>query len=172
MLNVIVRALSMIILGVLLISEQEVLTLTIVQCFGVAVIVPGLFSLISLVKRWGEKDKVYFWLSVISASVCIILGCWLFFAPGSFIIEVVLLLGLLLIALGVYQFYMFWCASRYITISALLYLPPVLLIVAGIFIIITPAMSVSLVMLVVGISLIVAGIVELLRMKFNKDKIE
>lgn len=170
MLNAVIRALSMIILGVLLVSEKDTLTLALVECLGVAIIVPGLFSLISQLRRWREKDKIYFWFSVLSSLVCVVIGFWLLFAPGNFIMEMILLLGLLLIALGIYQFYMFWYASRYISVPPLLYLLPALLVVAGIFVLTRPEMSVSLVLLVVGVGLIIGGAVELLRIKYKREQ--
>ena len=49
MLNVIVRSVATILVGILLIMQREAVLPIIVQCIGAAFILPGLFALVSYI---------------------------------------------------------------------------------------------------------------------------
>ena len=98
MLNVIVRSVATIIIGVLLVMHREAILPIIVQCVGAAFILPGLFALVSYLLN-NRKETVQKWqpaVVMLTSVGSIVFGLWLLLSPSFFVGVLMMLLGVLI----------------------------------------------------------------------------
>ncbi len=159
MVNVIVRSLCVMIVGVLMIVLREAFLPVIVQVIGAAFIVSGIISLFNLYlisKRGMARffDTAVFGIVGVAA---VMLGTWLLLSPAFFLSLLMLLLGILLLASGLYQIATLLAVHRKLSLSLYMYIVPLLLVAAGLFVMVNPFDAAGLPFLLVGIGAVVAG---------------
>lgn len=163
MISVVVRSLCLVIVGVLMILLREAFMPFIIQFVGAAFIVSGIISLFNvylLYKRGLARafDAVTLSFTGVASAV---FGTWLLLSPEFFLSLLMTLLGVLLIVIGFYQLIGLLAARKSTKIWGIMYVIPVLLLLAGIFVIVNPFAVAGLPFLVVGFAAMLAGISDL-----------
>lgn len=163
MVNVVVRSLCVILIGVLVVVLREAFMPVIIQFIGAAFILSGIISLFNvyqLRKRGLSKGFDVFVLATAGVAG-IALGAWLLLSPAFFLSLLMLLLGLLLLAMGIYQTVSLLLVQRRFGLSLYMYVVPLLLLAMGVLVIVNPFEAAAIPFLVVGIGAILAGISDL-----------
>lgn len=163
MLNVVIRSVATILVGILLVVQRDVIMPVIVQCVGIAFILPGIIALVSLfVGSPSKKQRTSLVMPIITSVGSIALGVWLLSVPLFFVAIFMNLLGVLLLLLGIYQITMLLMSKKYCNVAIYLFFMPLLLVVLGIFVLLKPFGAASLPFLLVGIGAIVGGLSDLI----------
>lgn len=163
MLNVVVRSVCVILIGVLMVVLREAFMPVIIQFVGAAFVVSGaisLFNVYVLGKR-GVSRKFDMFVLATAGVAGIALGVWLLLSPAMFLSMLMLLLGVLLLAIGFYQLAMLLMAQRRLHLSLYMYIVPILLLAIGVLVIVNPFEAAGLPFLVVGVGAILAGLSDL-----------
>lgn len=160
----ILRALTALAIGALLIANPASATMIIVVLIGVLFLLIGIVSLIYNVKavRAVRADDVEQATQFPLTSVgCILFGLVLALMPSAFIQISMYILGAFLILAGAFQIVNFRAFSKTIATPTVFYVVSVLIMLAGIFIFINPIISASLPVVVLGVSFLVYGLMEI-----------
>lgn len=163
MVNLLVRSLCTILIGVLMIILREAFMPVIVQFIGAAFIVSGVISLFNvylLHKRGLSKGFDAFVLVTVGAAA-LFLGAWLLLSPAFFLSLLMLVLGVLLLAMGGYQFVMLLAMQRCLHLSLYRYVVPLLLLAMGVVVVVNPFEAAAIPFLVVGVGAVLAGVSDL-----------
>ena len=160
MVNVVVRSLSVIVLGVLMVVLREQFLPVIIQFIGAAFVVSGVIALFNLyvIAKRGMSRVLDTVVLGAAGSAGVILGAWLLLSPGFFLSLVMTILGVLLLLSGIYQLALLLGAHRRVGVSGYLYIVPVALVVAGVFVIVNPFGAAGLPFLLVGVGAVFAGL--------------
>ena len=163
MLNIIVRSIATILIGVLLVMQRESIMPIIVQCIGVAFVLPGVFALLSNLffskeKAQGKNRSVI----ILTSMGSIIFGLWLIIMPSFFVEILMLLLGSLLALFGIYQIAALLAARKFSKAPIYMYIMPMLLVIVGCAVLFKPFDAASLPFLLVGIGAIIGGLSDLI----------
>lgn len=170
MLNVIIRSIATILIGILLIMQRQTVMPIIVQCLGVAFILPALFVLLShlLNKNRALQSGKVFVMTLLTSLGCMTFGLWLLLSPSFFVEVLMTLLGLLLSAFAIYQMGQLFLARRYCQVSFIMFILPAVLLLTGVVVLVKPFGAASLPFLLVGIGAVVSGISDLINTIFIK----
>lgn len=170
--------LVMFVVGILLIiwhGRLEVLS-WIIMAVGLALVIPGIYDFILSLRRGGSNDKEQA-IGQMSASTSIVavgaiaLGIWMIVAPGFFIGIMAYAFGAILIFLGIYHIAIIAYLSRPLVLPGLLYVVPALLIIAGLVILFSSVRTIqSVVVLIMGISLVASAVNSLLEYTSAKPR--
>lgn len=163
MVNVVVRSICVILIGVLMVVLREAFMPVIVQFIGATFIVSGIISLFNvyvLCKRGLSRNFDTFVL-VVAGVAGVALGAWLLLSPGFFLSLLMLILGVLLLAMGLYQMTTLLMVQRRLHLSFYMYVVPLLLLAIGVLVIINPFEAAGLPFLIVGAGAILAGVSDL-----------
>lgn len=168
MLNLIVRSVAIILVGVLLIVQRDAVMPIIVQCLGIAFILPGVIAVTSYIMARrnsgvGGKLNVAYPLAAVGS---ILLGGWLLFSPTFFVSIIMNLLGIMLSLIGLYQLLTLLVTMRHTRVSIFLFIMPVVLLLMGGFVLFNPFEAASLPFLLLGIGAIIAGLSDFINTLF------
>lgn len=163
MLNVVVRSLCVILIGVLMVVLRESFMPLIIQFIGAAFIVSGaisLFNIYILYRRGFSRvfDRV---VLVFAGVAAVALGMWLLLSPAFFLSLLMLLLGLLLLMAGFYQLLTLLSVFRSVRVPLFMYVVPLLLLVAGVVVLVNPFEAAGLPFLIVGVGAVLSGVNDL-----------
>ena len=163
MVNLLVRSLCTIIIGVLMIILREAFMPVIVQFIGAAFIVSGVISLfnVHLLHKRGLSKGFYAFVLVTVGAAALFLGAWLLLSPAFFLSLLMLVLGVLLLAMGGYQFVMLLAMQRRLHLSLYRYVVPLLLLAMGVVVVVNPFEAAAIPFLVVGVGAVLAGVSDL-----------
>ncbi|MBO5864427.1 MAG: DUF308 domain-containing protein [Bacteroidaceae bacterium] len=164
MLNVIVRSVATIIIGVLLVMHREAILPIIVQCVGAVFILPGLFALVSYLLN-NRKETVQKWqpaVVMLTSVGSIVFGLWLLLSPSFFIGVSMMLLGGLITLHGLYQITALILARKYSSMPFVMFIMPLTLMVLGLAVLVNPFDAASVPFLLLGIGAVVGGISDLI----------
>lgn len=164
MVNVVVRSICVILIGVLMVVLREAFMPVIIQVIGATFIVSGIISLFNVYVLHKRKlSKLFDTIVLATAGVAgVALGGWLMLSPGFFLSLLMLLLGLLLLAMGLYQLVTLLVAQRRLGLNFYMYVVPLLLLAMGVLVIVNPFEAASIPFIVVGIGAILAGVSDLI----------
>ena len=171
MVNLLVRSLCTILIGVLMIILREAFMPVIVQFIGAAFIVSGVISLFNvylLHKRGLSKGFDAFVLVTVGAAA-LFLGAWLLLSPAFFLSLLMLVLGVLLLAMGGYQFVMLLAMQRRLHLSLYRYVVPLLLLAMGVVVVVNPFEAAAIPFLVVGVGAVLAGVSDLVNTLYPSE---
>lgn len=163
MVNLVVRSLCTILIGVLMIVLREAFMPVIVQFIGAAFIVSGVISLFNvyvLYKRGLSKGFDVFVLVTVGVAA-LFLGAWLLLSPAFFLSLLMLVLGVLLLAMGGYQLVTLLAMQRRLHLSFYRYVVPLLLLAMGVVVVVNPFEAAAVPFLVVGVGAVLAGVSDL-----------
>lgn len=163
MVNAIVRSICVILIGVLMVVLREAFMPVIIQFIGAAFIVSGVLSLFNVYVLYKRKLSKSFDVFVLATAgvAGVALGTWLLLSPGFFLSLLMLVLGVLLLAMGLYQLLTLLSAQRNMHLSFSMYVVPLLLLAMGVLVIVNPFDAASIPFLVVGVGAILAGVSDL-----------
>ena len=158
--NKVIRALCLLLTGILLVCVSEQAPRWITIFIGVLLSVSGLVSLLSLARKdIGSREKV---LYPVLGVVTLALGLFMVLRPTLFNTLLLYLLAGLLVLVGLLQAYTRIRMQRMgITINWATYLVPVLTIAAGIYVFLYPSEASSLPFIILGAAYILHSTMEL-----------
>ncbi len=164
MLNVIIRSVTIILIGVLLVFQRDTIMPVIVQCIGAAFVLPGIVALASMLfsSEKNESKKRFPWPTAIMAIGSIALGLWMLFSPLFFVVLIMNLLGVMLLLLGLYQIFALFVSKRHCRVSFAFFVMPIILVLLGVFVLVKPFGAASLPFLFIGIGAIIGGVSDIL----------
>lgn len=168
MLNVIVRSVATIIIGVLLVMQREAILPIIVQCIGAAFILPGLFALVSylLGRKKGLEQSWHPSIMLLTSVGSIVFGLWLLLSPAFFVGILMMLLGVLISLLGLYQIVALALARKFASIPFAMYIMPLTLIIVGLAVLVNPFDAASLPFILLGVGAVIGGVSDLINSLF------
>lgn len=164
MLNVVVRSIATIIIGVLLVMQREAILPIIVQCIGAAFILPGLIALVSylLAKRNASEQQGNATVVLLTSVGSVVFGLWLLLSPAFFVGILMMLLGVLVSLLGLYQIFTLILARRFSSIPTAMYIMPLTLIVLGLAVLVNPFDAASIPFILLGVGAVIGGLSDLI----------
>lgn len=170
--------LVMFVVGILLIiwhARLDVLN-WIIMAVGISLILPGLYDFVIALRSSGgsEKSQAIRQMSgstMIVAVGAIALGVWMLISPSFFVGVMAYAFGAILVFLGIYHIAIVAYLSRPLSLPGFLYIIPVLLIIAGLIILLSSVRTIqSVVVLIMGISLVASSINSLLEYTSAKPR--
>ena len=174
MMQILIRSLLTVAIGVLLIVYRGAVMPFIVQCLGIAFVLPGLFALSRHLFGKMKITGLLSWISLVTSLGSVVFGLWLLFSPGFFIAILMNVLGVLLVLFGMYQLVQLFASRKYLPrVPVALYMMPVLLLLLGLFVLANPFEVAALPFMLLGIGALVGGISDFISSVFvmrNKNK--
>lgn len=169
MLNVIVRSVATILVGILLIMQREAVLPIIVQCIGAAFILPGLFALVSYLLRKNNDTAQQKWqptVTMLTSIGSIVFGLWLLLTPEFFVGILMMFLGIMVSLLGLYQITILILARKYSAVPFIMFIMPITLLVVGLAVLVNPFDAATIPFLLLGIGAVVGGVSDLVSSLF------
>ena len=163
----IMRCVSAIAMGVLLMVWPEAAILYLVIAIGAMFFLPSLFSLVGYFMK-GRRLGMYF--PVISLG-SLLFGLWLMVSPAFFVGILMYVLGAVLVFAGISQIAGLLNARSHSAVSFGYYVMPVLILLAGLVVLVNPFAVAAIPFIILGVSSAVYGITELINLyKFRKKE--
>ena len=167
MLNLFIRSLSTLVIGILLLMFREQALPFIVMCVGVCFILPALFILaltfVPSLKRFGASKTNAVVMPTIAVG-SLLLGLWMFFSPGFFVTILMFVLGGVMTFMGIMQMIALFMAR--VSLSPFLFIMPAIISVSGITILLYPFETASVPFVILGIAAIVSAVSDLINTIF------
>ena len=161
------RCVSAVAIGVLLMVWPEAAILYLVIAIGAMFFLPSLFSLVGYFMK-GRKEGMYF--PVVSLG-SLLFGLWLMVSPGFFVGILMYVLGAVLVFAGVSQIASLMSARHYAVVPFGFFVMPVLILLAGLVVLANPFAAITVPFIILGVSSTVYGITELVNLyKFRKKE--
>ena len=159
------RCVSAIVVGVLLMVWPEAAILYLVIVVGLVFFLPSLFSLIGYYRK-DRQSGMYFPIVSLGS---LLFGLWLMVSPAFFVGILMYVLGAVLVFAGITQVVNLLGARSYATVSNGFYVTPVLVLLAGIIVLVNPFAAATIPFVILGVSSTAYGISELINLyKFRK----
>jgi len=156
------RSLSILLIGVLLVACREETTQWIVVLTGAVFFIVGLITVLNFFLRKSRgKPAGSFPLLGIGG---VLLGLILMLAAGSFIRFFMYVMGAVLILVSIYQLIMLVNLHKQFKFHSAMYLAPMLAMMFGIFALWNPTKVASLPLLLIGLGCIVSGVGDIVAM--------
>ena len=161
------RCISAVAIGVLLMVWPEAAIIYLVIAIGAMFFLPSLFSLVGYFMK-GRQLGMYF--PIISLG-SLLFGLWLMVSPAFFVGILMYVLGVVLVFAGISQIANLLNARSYAVVPLGYYVMPVLILLAGIVVLANPFAAASVPFIILGVSSAVYGITELINIyKFRKKE--
>ena len=171
---VMLRAICALGIGLLLVSNPEEMTTVIVRFIGGIFIFLGLTQAIGFFMPRSEEDGNYLRALFPAAGLgCLLLGVILLLMPVTFVRILMYVLGIFLVLAGALQFFSLVSERKVAPLHWWVFVMPLLLFGAGLFILIRPLQSASLPFLILGIGCMAYAASEIffaLRLKYFEHK--
>ena len=165
----IMRCVSAIVIGVLLMVWPEAAILYLVIAIGVMFFLPSLFSLVGYFMK-GRQAGMYF--PVISLGR-LLFGLWLMVSPAFFVGILMYVLGAVLVFAGISQIVTLLSARSHSAVALGYFVMPVLILLAGLVVLVNPFAAATIPFFILGVSSTIYGITELINIyKFRKKEVK
>lgn len=165
----IMRCVSAIVIGVLLMVWPEAAILYLVIAIGVMFFLPSLFSLVGYFMK-GRQAGMYF--PVISLG-SLLFGLWLMVSPAFFVSILMYVLGAVLVFAGISQIVTLLSARSHSAVALGYFVMPVLILLAGLVVLVNPFAAATIPFFILGVSSTIYGITELINIyKFRKKEVK
>lgn len=165
----IMRCVSAIVIGVLLMVWPEAAILYLVIAIGVMFFLPSLFSLVGYFMK-GHQAGMYF--PVISLG-SLLFGLWLMVSPAFFVGILMYVLGAVLVFAGISQIVTLLSARSHSAVALGYFVMPVLILLAGLVVLVNPFAAATIPFFILGVSSTIYGITELINIyKFRKKEVK
>ena len=159
------RCVSAIAIGVLLMVWPEAAILYLVIAIGVVFFLPSLYSLIGYFRK-GRQLGMYFPIVSLGG---LLFGLWLMISPAFFVGILMYVLGAVLVFAGITQVVNLLGARSYAVVSHGFFVIPILILLAGLIVLINPFAAATIPFIILGVSSTAYGISELINLyKFRK----
>ena len=163
------RCVSAIVIGVLLMVWPEAAMLYLVIASGVMFFLPSLFSLVGYLMK-GHQAGMYF--PVISLG-SLLFGLWLMVSPAFFVGILMYVLGAVLVFAGISQIVTLLSARSHSAVALGYFVMPVLILLAGLVVLVNPFAAATIPFFILGVSSTIYGITELINIyKFRKKEVK
>ena len=163
------RCVSAIVIGVLLMVWPEAAILYFVIAIGVMFFLPSLFSLVGYFMK-GHQAGMYF--PVISLG-SLLFGLWLMVSPAFFVGILMYVLGAVLVFAGISQIVTLLSARSHSAVALGYFVMPVLILLAGWVVLFNPFAAATIPFFILGVSSTIYGITELINIyKFRKKEVK
>jgi len=163
----IIRAISAVVLGALLILYPQKAISFGVIIIGILFIVPGLLSLIDYFTV--EKAKRPEMPALLAGIGSLLFGVVLVAIPNIFVNVLMYILGIILIAGAVEQIVLLIRARKIAAVSFAFYLIPLVILAAGILVLFNPFKTAETIFILIGVTCLIYGIMEFIYwLKFKR----
>ena len=163
----IMRCVSAIAIGILLMVWPETAIVYLVIAIGAMFFLPSLFSLVGYFLK-GRQLGMYFPIVSLGS---LLFGLWLMVSPAFFVGILMYVLGAVLVFAGISQIVGLMGARSHAEVAFGFYVMPVLILLAGIVVLVNPFAAASVPFIILGVSSAVYGITELINIyKFRKKE--
>ena len=161
------RCVSAIAIGILLVVWPEAAILYLVIAIGAMFFLPSLFSLMSYFMK-GRQLGMFF--PVVSLG-SLLFGLWLMVSPVFFVGILMYVLGALLVFAGISQLVSLMSARNHTEVPIGYMFIPVLILLAGLVVLVNPFAVATIPFIILGVSSTAYGITELFNLyKFRKKE--
>ena len=161
------RCVSAIAIGVLLMVWPEAAILYLVIAIGAVFFLPSLFSLIAYFMK-GRQLGMYFPIVSLGG---LLFGLWLMISPAFFVGILMYVLGAVLVFAGISQVVNLLGFRSYASVSQGFFVTPILILLAGLIVLVNPFAAATIPFIILGVSSTVYGITELINIyKFRKKE--
>lgn len=169
------RSVCAVLIGILLVYNPSRITTLLVQVIGGLFLLSGLLSIISyLIIRFSDKATVIPMFPLVGVG-SFLFGLFLGFFPSYFVAYLMFLLGILLVLAGINQLWNTVKLRKVLPFSWWSFLLSIIFMAIGILVIFKPMETASLPFILLGCSMIIYGITELINgirwRKFGKNEI-
>ena len=168
--NAVLRSISAIVLGLVLMFWPGVAISYLVIFVGILFIFPGILSIVNYIARKGnnsgsKKSSMF----PIDGLGSFLLGLWMVINPAFFVSILMYVLGALFILAGIFQIAALSGARKYNQVPGVLFVIPVFILISGMVIIVNPFGAVATAFIFLGGVSLFYGVTELLGWyKFKK----
>lgn len=160
--NSLIRSLSAVMIGVLLVFLKESAMPILVRLVGVAFFLPALVSIINVYMTRREAPAFPSLLISIVDIGSMFFGLWLLVSPVMFLEFFVVMLALVLLGFSLFQIFMVLAARRYNGMHWGFLTMPSLLAVFSVVILVNPFGTVTTATMILGVCAIVSGVSDIL----------
>ena len=161
------RCISAVAIGVLLMVWPEAAIIYLVIAIGAMFFLPSLFLLVGYFLK-GRQLGMYFPIVSLGS---LLFGLWLMVSPAFFVGILLYVLGAVLVFAGISQIVGLMGARSHAEVAFGFYVMPVLILLAGIVVLVNPFAAASVPFIILGVSSAVYGITELINTyKFRKKE--
>ncbi|WP_370524402.1 HdeD family acid-resistance protein [Bacteroides sp. 224] len=154
-----IRAICALIIGLVLVIWPDLAVVYLVITIGILFLVPGLFGVISYFANKSNQTSRNFPIASIGS---VLLGLILVIVPALFVDILMILLGIVLLLGGIQQLYSLFTARKWTAVPVGFYVLPLLITIAGVFILFNPTDARNTAFIIIGASGIVYAISELI----------
>ena len=163
----VMRCVSAIAIGILLMVWPEAAILYLVIAIGAMFFLPSVFSLVGYFMK-GRQAGAYFPILGLGS---LLFGMWLMVSPAFFVGILMYVLGVVLIFAGISQIASLLSARNHTAVHFGFFLTPVLVLLAGLLVLANPFAAAAMPFIILGVSSTAYGISELINLyKFRKKK--
>ncbi|MBQ8242911.1 MAG: DUF308 domain-containing protein [Bacteroides sp.] len=163
----IMRCVSAIAIGILLMVWPETAIVYLVIAIGAMFFLPSLFTLVGYFVK-GRQLGMYF--PIISLG-SLLFGLWLMVSPAFFVGILMYVLGVVLVFAGISQIAGLLGARSHASVSFGYYVMPILILFAGLVVLVNPFAAATIPFIILGISSTAYGISELINIyKFRRKE--
>lgn len=163
----IMRCVSAIAIGILLMVWPEAAIIYLVIAIGAMFFLPSLFTIVGYFTK-GHQLGMYF--PIISLG-SLLFGLWLMVSPAFFVGILMYVLGAVLVFAGISQIAGLLGARSHTPVPFGYYVMPVLILLAGLVVLVNPFAAVAIPFIILGISSTAYGITELFNIyKFRRKE--
>lgn len=163
----IMRCVSAIAIGILLMVWPETAIVYLVIAIGAMFFLPSLFTLVGYFVK-GRQFGMYF--PIISLG-SLLFGLWLMVSPAFFVGILMYVLGVVLVFAGISQIAGLLGARSHASVSFGYYVMPILILFAGLVVLVNPFAAATIPFIILGISSTAYGISELINIyKFRRKE--
>ena len=163
----IMRCVSAIAIGILLMVWPETAIVYLVIAIGAMFFLPSLFTLVGYFVK-GRQLGMYF--PIISLG-SLLFGLWLMISPAFFVGILMYVLGVVLVFAGISQIAGLLGARSHASVSFGYYVMPILILFAGLVVLVNPFAVATIPFIILGISSTAYGISELINIyKFRRKE--
>ena len=163
----IMRCVSAIAIGILLMVWPETAIVYLVIAIGAMFFLPSLFTLVGYFVK-GRQLGMYF--PIISLG-SLLFGLWLMVSPAFFVGILMYVLGVVLVFAGISQIAGLLGARSHASVSFGYYVMPILILFAGLVVLVNPIAAATIPFIILGISSTAYGISELINIyKFRRKE--
>lgn len=156
------RALSSILIGLLLILNPERMTIALVMIIGILFALSGCFSLINYLVAIKSKEVIYKPVFPIVGLGSFLFGIFMSVFPELFIDYLMIVLGLIIILAGANQIFTFIKFRKVIRMPWYMYVFSLAVLGMGVLILLKPMKAAALPFIILGYTSIFYGIAELI----------
>ena len=161
------RCVSAIAIGILLMVWPEAAILYLVIAIGAMFFLPSLFSLVGYFMK-GRQLGMYFPIVSLGS---LLFGLWLMISPAFFVGILMYVLGVVLVFAGISQIARLLNVRSFAVVPFGYYVVPVLILLAGLVVLANPFAAATIPFIILGVSSAVYGITELISLyKFRKKE--